>query len=112
MSEHKMKLAEPFYTLVKNNKKTVEARIYDDKRKLLKEGDTIIFLNNDGEKPFKKKIRKLKLFKSFRKAIESAKLKNILPHIRTYDEGVSLYYSFSDKYKKQEKTDGVINIYF
>ena len=108
---HNMKLAEPYYSQVKNKKKTVEARIYDEKRKLLKIGDTIIFTDNNSKGPFKRKIKNIKIFKSFRKAIEHAKLKNILPGVRTYDEGVKLYYSFSDKYKKEEKKLEVINIY-
>ena len=106
-----MKLAEPYYSQVKNKLKTVEARIYDEKRKLLKIGDIIVFTNNNSKNPFKRKIKNIKKFKNFRKAIENAKLKNILPGIRTYNEGVELYYSFSEKYKKEEKTKGVINIY-
>ena len=38
-----MKLSEPWFTYVKNNVKTIEGRVYDDKKKLLKIYDTIIF---------------------------------------------------------------------
>ena len=91
--EHKMKLSEPYYTQVKSKRKTIEARIYDEKRQSLNIGDTIIFTDNDGNKPFKRKIVDLKVFLNFEKAIKSAKLKNILPHIKTYNEGVELYHS-------------------
>tara|TARA_Y100000992_G_C21241011_1_gene480712 strand:+ start:905 stop:1243 length:339 start_codon:yes stop_codon:yes gene_type:complete len=110
--EHKMNLSEPYYTQVKSKRKTVEARIYDEKRQSLNIGDTIIFTDNDGNKPFKRKIVDLKVFLNFEKAIKSAKLKNILPHIKTYNEGVELYHSIGNgKYKKEEKIHGVINIY-
>ena len=32
---HIMKLSEPYYTLVKTNKKTVEIRVFDEKRQIL-----------------------------------------------------------------------------
>ena len=39
MNTHSMKLCEPWYSYVKNGRKNIEGRIYDDKRKLLKIGD-------------------------------------------------------------------------
>jgi len=39
-----MKLYEKYFNNVKNNKKKVELRLYDDKRKDIKIGDTITFL--------------------------------------------------------------------
>ena len=45
-----MKLDDEYYNQIKNKIKTVELRLYDDKRKLLKKNDKIQFknkLNND-----------------------------------------------------------------
>ena len=42
-----MKLAEKPFRAVKNGSKTVEMRVYDEKRKKLSVGDTIEFLNMD-----------------------------------------------------------------
>ena len=39
---HKMKLSEPYYTLVKTNKKIVEIRVYDEKRQKLNVKDMIL----------------------------------------------------------------------
>ena len=108
---HTMKLSEPWYTLVKTNKKTIEARILDDKRKLLKINDIIKFTDINGKKGFNKKIKKLKIFSSFEKALKYGKLKNILPGINTYKKGVELYYSIPN-YKKKEKDNNVILIFF
>jgi ASC-1-like (ASCH) protein len=106
-----MKLSEPHFTNTKNNKKTVEIRIYDDKRKKLKINDIITFKNSENNKSFKRKIKNIKVFNSFEKAIKYAKLKNCLPGIKTYKEAIKLYHSFPN-YKKLEKKFGVIAIFF
>jgi ASC-1-like (ASCH) protein len=54
-----MKLSEPYYNLVKTNKKIVEIRVYDDKRKQLSVGDKILFTKTDGSGEFRRPIRKL-----------------------------------------------------
>lgn len=42
---HKMRLnASPFYK-IKNGEKTIELRLYDEKRRLMSEGDIIEFTN-------------------------------------------------------------------
>lgn len=42
---HKMKLQEKYYNLLKEGKKTIELRLFDDKRKTIKNGDAIEFTN-------------------------------------------------------------------
>ena len=108
---YKMNLSEPHFTNMKNKIKTVEIRLYDEKRKSLKKNDYIIFVKRENKsKTFKRKIKDIRIFYSFEKAIKHAKLKNCLPGIRTYKQGVELYYSFPN-YKKLEKK-GVIALYF
>ena len=105
-----MKLSEPWYSYVKSGKKKIEGRIFDEKRKILKIGEEIIFTNESGEKPFKKKIIGLMLFKNFDMAIHSVKLKDILPNIKTYKQGIKLYKQIPG-YSEGEKQHGVILIY-
>ena len=107
---HTMKLSEPWYTLVKNGNKTVEGRINDEKRQKLKIGDTIIFTDTSGKNSFQKRIKNLKTFKTFDSAIREAKLKNILPGIRTYKKGVDVYLSIKG-FKEKENKYGVLLIY-
>ena len=112
MTKHLMKLSEPWYTFVKEGVKTVEGRIYDDKRKKLNVGDIIIFTNTEGNGKLKqKKIIKLKVFKTFEKGIRYSKLKNILPIIKTYKDGVKIYRSIPG-YKEGIKKYGFIVIFF
>jgi len=108
---HKMKLSEPWYSFVQFNTKTMETRLYDEKRKLLNIGDKIVFTNEFGKYSFTKTIKDLKIFKSFELALRWGKLKNILPGTRTYEDGVKLYHSIS-LYKENEYKLGVLLIMF
>jgi ASC-1-like (ASCH) protein len=105
-----MKLSSPWYKLVKSGKKNVEGRIYDNKRKNLKVNDTIEFSDQYGKRKFKKKIIKLKIYNNFDKAIRDAKLKHILPGIKTYSEGLKVYHNIPGYLEKSELY-GVFNIW-
>lgn len=110
MNTHRMKLSEPWYTYVRDGKKNIEGRIYDDKRKLLKIGDKIIFTDENNDNEIETEITNLKIFENFNSAIRYAKLKNILPGINTYKEGIKLYNSIPG-YTEGSKEFGVILIY-
>lgn len=111
MSVHKMKLSEPYYTLVKSNKKTVEIRVYDEKRKQLKIGDKIMFSKTDGSGEFTKKIKKLQISQDFESALRRSTLKKTLPNICKIRDAVDIYHSFPN-YKEEAKKFGVLSIYF
>jgi ASC-1-like (ASCH) protein len=101
-----MKLDEPYFTQIKKGIKKVELRLNDEKRSKIKVGDIIIF--ND---KIKKKVKKLKYYLYFIEAIRDAKLKNVLPGIKTYKQGEEIYYNIPG-YKDKELDNGVVNIYF
>lgn len=107
---HIMKLSEPYYSLVKTNKKTVEIRVYDEKRQKLKIKDTIVFTKQDGSGKFKKKIINLVISKNFETSIRGATLKKCMPNIKSIKEAVNIYHSFPN-YKENAKKFGVVAIY-
>ena len=45
--KHNMTLKQPYFDLIKAGKKTIELRLYDNKRQQIKVGDTITFQNGD-----------------------------------------------------------------
>ena len=108
--KHTMKLSEPYYSLVKKNEKTVEIRVYDEKRQKLKIKDTIIFTKQDGSGKFKRSIINLVISKNFETSIRNATLKKCMPNIRTIKEAVNIYHSFPN-YKENAKQYGVVAIY-
>ena len=64
--EHSMKLyVEPFEA-VRNNRKTIEIRLNDEKRQSIKIGDTIVFTNIESpEKKMKVKVLEKRVFDTF-----------------------------------------------
>lgn len=47
MTTHNMRLKEKYFNLIKEGKKTIELRLYDDKRQKIQLGDEIVFTNGD-----------------------------------------------------------------
>lgn len=66
MIEHELKLAtEPFEAIV-SGKKTVESRLYDEKRQTIQIGDTIVFVNRESHSHIiRVKVIGLLRYKSF-----------------------------------------------
>jgi ASC-1-like (ASCH) protein len=111
MITHKMKLSEPYYSLVKTNKKTVEIRVYDEKRKQLSVGDKILFTKTDGSGEFRRTIKKLLVSKNFETALKRSTLRKAMPNLCKINDAVDIYHSFPN-YKKDAKKNGVLSIYF
>ena len=63
---YNMKLQNDPFNKIKNGTKTIEMRLYDEKRQLLKINDTIIFTNINSEETIKTKIINLYQFPSFK----------------------------------------------
>ena len=90
--KHSMKLSQPYYDLIKKKQKNVEIRLLDQKRKLLKNGDQIMFTNKDNEKKkFVRRIINIKKHKNFELAIKKATLKESMPNCKTIQEAVNIY---------------------
>ena len=64
--EHRMNLDPEPFAMIKSGQKTIELRLYDDKRKALRIGDVIRFVNTaDDEEVFYCRVDKLQVFQSF-----------------------------------------------
>lgn len=95
-----MKLDDEYYNQIKNKKKTVELRLYDDKRKLLKKNDKIQFKNKLNNETIIIEIDKLIIFKSFRNALEEVGVENCIPG-STLENAVKIYKKiYEEKYRK------------
>lgn len=63
---HVMHLYDNYFQKVKYSKKKYEIRLFDEKRKKIKTGDTIIFINSSSPKEsIKVKVCNIKVFSSF-----------------------------------------------
>ena len=63
---HTMQLKPSPFGMIKNGTKTIELRLYDDKRKKIRPGDSIIFVNTeDNSLTLKTEVIELYVFDSF-----------------------------------------------
>ena len=62
---HQMKLHDDPFAHIKSGEKTIELRLYDEKRRLLQMGDTICFTNSKTGDSLLVEILKLHIFSSF-----------------------------------------------
>ena len=64
-SSHSMNLQNEPFEMIKNGQKTIELRLYDEKRKKVKAGDVIVFTNAETNESLKVSVLKLHRFDSF-----------------------------------------------
>lgn len=66
MKEHIMKLAPSPFEMIRRGKKTIELRLYDEKRKSISNGDRITFVNTDDDNDLLRvKVENMFVFNSF-----------------------------------------------
>lgn len=63
--KHQMKLNNEPFESIKNGTKTIEMRLYDEKRSLIKENDTIEFTNRETNEILNVVVIKLHKYKNF-----------------------------------------------
>ncbi len=117
MPTHSWNLDNIYYDFVTNEIKIYEIRVFDDKRKLINVGDTIIFNNRDNIKMplLSTKISEIKIYGDFQEALQDTPLKEVLPNISSLDEGLVLYESFPHEegtYKEGGEMYGVVRFKF
>ena len=65
VANHPMKLRPEPFEKIKSGQKTIELRLWDEKRQQIKEGDTISFTNTATGEMITKRVQKLHRFESF-----------------------------------------------
>lgn len=63
--EHTMQLRPAPFQMIKSGEKTIELRLYDEKRKQIKIGDTIRFVNAESSEELTVRVEALYVFASF-----------------------------------------------
>lgn len=99
----------PWYTLIKEGKKTVEGRPNRKDFAQMKVGDRIEFFNKELNENFMVEITNVTHHKSFEEMISSNGIDNVLPGIRNLDEGVQVYMQYYTK--EMEAEFGVVGIH-
>tara|TARA_B100001758_G_C18246640_1_gene523499 strand:+ start:225 stop:569 length:345 start_codon:yes stop_codon:yes gene_type:complete len=102
-----MKLNDKYYNLIKNGNKTIELRLYDDKRKLLKKNDKIQFKNRINNEIIITVIDDLIIFESFKNALEGIDVEKCIPG-STLENALKIY---EEIYEEKYKINKVIAIF-
>lgn len=63
--KHEMRLHQEPFDLIKKGTKTIEMRLYDEKRRQIKEGDFIIFTNRQTNESINTEVIKLYIYPNF-----------------------------------------------
>ncbi len=73
-TEHRMKLHSAPFEMIKSGQKTIEFRLNDEKRQMLKIGDDILFTNTASGETLKRRVLNLHYFNSFDELYKSLPL--------------------------------------
>ena len=71
---HEMKLHPGPFEMIKTGEKTIELRLYDEKRQKIQAGDTITFTNTENGDRMTKAVKKLHRFENFEELYKSLPL--------------------------------------
>lgn len=108
MTNYKNHRDEPYFTLVKCGKKTVEARIKKGKYGKIKPGDFIVVLKRDSEESIKVRVLGVRNYNNFKEMFEKEDYKKIIPDAKNIEEALKEPFRFYTK--EMEKKYGVVAI--
>lgn len=110
MKIHKMKLQPLSFDEIKAGRKTIEIRLLDDKRKLVKAGDNIVFYKNPNlDDNVKVRVEKIQKFKNFNELVNNVDVKLNGNIYKTKKDWLSDLRNFYPKEK--EENLGVVCFY-
>lgn len=101
--EHTLRLQPRYFEYIKIGTKRIELRLYDEKRKLIKVGDTINFIKEDETKEeLKVKVKDLLIFKNFEELFENYTIEILADNSMTKEELLTELEKFYTKEKQKE----------
>lgn len=104
MIQHNMTLKQPYFNLIKEGKKTIELRLYDNKRRQINVGDHIRFQNGDNFHTVN--VVGLVVCKDFEELFKFVNPKDT--GLDTAENGIKIMEQFYDK--DAQKKFGVVGI--
>jgi len=106
---HEMNLKEVYFDKIKSGEKTYEIRLNDEKRKLIKIGDIIVFKRQpEFKESIKTVVKDLFYFNSFTEMINSLPIEKVGFKGKTLKEIVDIYHQIYSE--ENEKKYGVLAI--
>ena len=107
--EHIMKLQEKYYNYILNGTKRIEIRLYDEKRKKIKIGDTIKFLKEPKhEEYFQARVIGLLIYQTLEEMLKDYDISILADKTMTKDDLKGVLEQFYSKDEQQKY--GIIGI--
>ncbi|MDE7108325.1 MAG: ASCH domain-containing protein [Clostridiales bacterium] len=107
---HVLHLALQPYRLIESGQKTVEIRLYDEKRRMIKRDDTVIFLHGDCGDMIKVRVKGTRRFNTFVELMQSELFGKTGSQGYTPEQAAASMYKYYTP--EQEKKYGVLAIEF
>jgi len=104
---HVMHVKSMFLDYMIEGKKTVEGRLYDEKRRKINVGDYIKLMDENGREAYFKVLNILQ-FSSFEEMIRNIGIEKVLPNVTSLEDAVAIYREFYSE--EEEKKYGVCAI--
>ncbi len=104
---HQMKLKNDPFERIKSGKKIIEIRLYDEKRRKIKENDYIEFTNLENGELIKVKVIKLHLFNTFKELFDNFD-NSYFGHDKNEEISYERMYDYYTR--EEEKELGVVGI--
>jgi len=104
---HKMRLHKEPFELIENGTKTIELRLYDEKRQLIKRNDIIEFENRTTQKIIKTQVINLHIYNNFEELYKNFNKVSLgyKENEEANPKDMELYYS-----KEEQSKYGVVGI--
>ena len=106
---HRMKLHQEYFDRIKNKEKKIELRLFDEKRRKVKVGDTILFTSTKDEQQIATtKVKEIILDKSFQELINKLPVNDLgISEEQKKDFAETMYGIYN---KEDEERWGVVGI--
>ena len=94
-----LSLSEPWLSLMKSGHKVYEGRLFRGLPRYFKVGDRIEFYPDEGtdDQPVTMRITSMNKYQTFRESLEKLPIGEVLPNIKTVDEGEKIYFQYASK---------------
>jgi ASC-1-like (ASCH) protein len=97
---HHCRTLEPYLTLIQKGLKKIEGRTFSPKYQQFRPGDILHLYNEQNETWCK--LNCLRTYKTFRDMLLAEGLDQVVPNVKTVDEGVCIYESFPNYFEEAE----------
>lgn len=109
---HIFQVGDPWFEYIRDRRKMYEGRRWWQKTKIVQPNDFICFQRvNHKDQTCIKRVKKIHLFPSFEVALRALDLEQVLPEVKTVEDGVEIYQKFVSLATQEKEGICMIELY-